>query len=334
MPITKKQRQKRPAYLGSSDLAVILRVSPYKATAGDIYWSKKAPAGEPEHPDFMAVGNYLEDALLQYFRDETGNKIVRNQFRVAFTGRGKGVFAANCDAIVQDKPEIVEAKYANAENAKEYGEQGSDQVPVHVVVQVHHQMYCTGAERAWVVTGLAGFAFTMRIYCVHRSESLIKTIVGKGMDWWEKHVVAGVPPEGAETPPIDFLSHIERKPGSVIDLTADVQVVAEEFEKAKDLEKEWDNKATGLRTKLLQSLGKAEVGRFPDGRTLEFQARTTSRFDKRMFTADHPDLAAQYTEESGYRTLIIKKAKIQGVATDGKETTQTTGANTGATAAA
>jgi putative phage-type endonuclease len=310
MPITIKQRQKRPAYLGSSDLAVILGVSPYKMTPGDIYWSKKTPV-ESEPTEAMSVGNYLEDALLRCFCDETGNKIIRNQFRVAFAGRGTGVFGANCDAIVQDKPEIVEGKYANAEYAQQYGEPGSDQVPVHVVVQVQHQMYCTGAVRAWVAAALAGFALTIRLYCVHRDEALITSIVNKGMDWWEKHIVAGVPPEGAETPPIDFLSAIERKPGSVIDLSTEAQAIAEEFENAKALQKEWDDKATVLRTKLIQELGQAEIGRFADGRTLEFQARTTTRFDKTMFTADHPDIAAQYTKESAYRALIIKKARTK-----------------------
>jgi predicted phage-related endonuclease len=314
-------------------LAVILNVSPYKITPGDIYWSKKTPT-ESEPTEAMSVGNYLEEALLRFFCDETGNKITRNQFRVAFSGRGQGVFAANCDAIVQDKPEIVEAKYANAEYAQQYGEVGSDQVPVHVVVQVQQQMYCTGAVRAWVVAALAGFGLTMRLYCVHRDEQLITTIIEKGMDWWVKHVVAGVPPEGAETPPIDFLSSIERQPGSVIELTAEAQAVAEEFEKAKAEEKEWSEKVTALRTKLIQNLGEAEIGRFTDGRTLEFQSRTTTRFDKTMLTADHPELAAQYTKETGYRALIIKKAKTKGVVTNGKETTETTGADAGATAAA
>jgi putative phage-type endonuclease len=324
MPITEKQRQKRPAYLGSSDLAVILNVSPYRITPGDIYWSKKTPT-ESEPTEAMSVGNYLEEALLRFFCDETGNKITRNQFRVAFSGRGKGVFAANCDAIVQDKPEIVEAKYANAEYAQQYGEVGSDQVPVHVVVQVQQQMYCTGAVRAWVVAALAGFGLAMRLYCVHRDKSLIKTIVDKGMDWWKKHVVAGVPPEGAESPPIDFLSSIERKPGSVIELTAEAQAIAEEFEKAKALEKEWDENATALRTKLIQALGEAEIGRFTDGRTLEFQARTTTRFDKTMFTADQPELAAQYTKESSYRALIIKKARTKAVEVQAEAVVQKAG---------
>jgi|GEM_PF-1814683 len=319
MGITEKQRQRRTSYLGSSDAAVILGASLYKTKPTDIYWSKVTPLpAEDGVPKYMMVGNYIEDALLRFFEDATNSKIVRNQFRVAKDGRGKGVFAANCDAITEDTNEIVEAKYVNAENAKLYGIEHTNEVPPQVIIQVQHQMYCTGAEKAWVVAALAGYSLDMKMYCVQRDEELIELIVNQCMDWWDKYVKTKTPPPGGETPPIAFLEAIERESQSVVQLDKNIIMLAEEFEEAKIEEKKWKDAVAELRTKLIQSLGKNEIGQLPDGRTVEYLPRTSKRFSVTAFRADYPDLAEQYSQKSTYRTLYIKKAK-KGTKQNGEE---------------
>lgn len=322
MPITESQRQKRRNYVGSSDAAAILGLSPFKRTAADIYWSKVTPPPKDEPPDYMTTGNYLEDTLLRWFADRTGNKIIRNQFRVAKKGRGEGVFGANMDALIEGKREGVECKYANAERAKEYGDEGTDQVPLDVIIQVQHQMYCVGLDKVWVPVALAGYSLNMKLYCVPRDDILIEAIVNKCMDWWEQYVVTKTPPQGAETPPIDFLNTIERAPGAVIQLMEDAVTLAEDFETAKAQEKRWAATVSALRTKIIQGLGDCEIGMLPDGRTVEYKLTSTTRFDQTGFKMDHPDLALQYTKESKYRKLYVKKAKKKGAAKHGKKTEQ------------
>ena len=134
-------------------------------------------------------------------------------------------------------------------------------------------------------------------------------IVAKGVEWWQKHVLTRQPPEGGEVPPINFLAAIERQPGSVVELPPDVELTATLYEDAKQRERDWKARAEELRTELIQSLGEHEIGLLPDGRRVEYKASVSRRFDTKGFRADHPELAAEYTKETTYRTLYVKRPK-------------------------
>ncbi len=107
MPITEKQREQRKNYLGSSDAPAIVGVDPWK-TPADVYLSKVQNILEKEPGEAAQIGNLCEDAILKWFRKETGFKITRNQFRV----HNNGFMAAHLDAVVSGENAIVEAKTA------------------------------------------------------------------------------------------------------------------------------------------------------------------------------------------------------------------------------
>jgi len=309
MPITQEMRRHRQRYLGSSDMPVILGVSPYKRTAADIYWSKVGDLPEEPEQDFLTTGNVLEGALLDWAGRELSCEVASEfcgegcLFHVANKGPGADILACNLDGLIVGKPEAIECKYANADFAKGYGDQGSDEVPDHVVVQVQHQMYCADLERVWVAAALAGYSLTLCLYQVQRDEELIAMIAEKGRQWWIEHVVAQRPPEGAETPPIEVLKCIRREPASMIDLAQDAQELAEEMIRAKTEGKDLDERWEGLYARMVDLLGEAEAGRLPDGQVVSFKASVSRRFDAKRFRLDHPELARDYTTPSTSHTL-------------------------------
>ena len=186
MPITQAQRLERQQYLGSSDLPIILGISPYSKTANDIYWSKMAPVPEDKGPEYLSTGNYMEGVLIRYAADELGQEIITDPDRLHFVateGPAKGLFAANLDGLLADGSAAIECKYCNAEYAEGYGQEGSDEVPDHVLVQVQHQMYCAKLNVVWVAVAMAGYSLTMKLYRVQRDEELIRTIVNFGVKW-------------------------------------------------------------------------------------------------------------------------------------------------------
>ena len=311
MPITPAQRVQRQKHLGSSDMPVILGISPYSQTANDIYWSKVAPLAEDDGPEHLSIGNYMEEALIQFAADELGRDVLHEEekdlYYVAQYGPGKGLFAANLDGLMADRSAAVECKYCNAEFAQGYGDEGSDQVPDHVLVQCQHQMYCSGLDTVWVAVAKAGYCLTMNLYRVRRDEQLIETMVEYGVQWWRDHVEAEKPPE--DTPPMYVLKAIGRAPDKSISLGPELLPVIEQYEKAKAAGKKSEDEAEKLKAQIIHALGDAEEGLLPNGRTITYHQYSRANFDNKRLERERPEIATQYAGRSTYRTLYVKAAK-------------------------
>src|SRR4030043_429415 len=128
---------------------------------------------------------------------------VRALIAVALAHRGIGVLGLH--AL---RPEGMEAKYANAAMGQGYGDEGTDAIPDHVVIQAQCQMLSARLQRIWVPAAIAGFALSFKLYCVPRDDGVINAVVEQGLAWWERHVIARVPPDVDEPPPIELLKRI------------------------------------------------------------------------------------------------------------------------------
>ncbi|HUV67030.1 MAG TPA: YqaJ viral recombinase family protein [Sedimentisphaerales bacterium] len=310
MTITATQRAQRQRFLGSSDLPVIMGVSPYSRTPADIYWSKVGPLEEESPTEAMQQGNYLEETLIRFAADQLGQEVLHEReedlYHVALWGPGKGLFAANLDGLTADRKTNVECKYCNAAYAEGYGDEGTDQIPDHVLVQVQHQLYCANLGDAWVAAALSGYSLNMRMYHVPRDDELIETISTFGAQWWRKHVEAKVPPEGGEVPPIGVLKAISRRKGVTVELSDEVLEIVERRELMKAQLKELKELSDGIQRTLISALGDAEIGTLPDGRKITYYQYSRKGFDQKRLLLDHPELSAKYTGKSYYRTLYVK----------------------------
>ncbi|HRR40229.1 MAG TPA: YqaJ viral recombinase family protein [Syntrophales bacterium] len=82
MPITETQREARRKHLGSSDVAAILGVDPFK-NAYDVWLEKTGKVDSSDISSEAAeIGNALETGILNLAERRLG-KILRNQYRSA-----------------------------------------------------------------------------------------------------------------------------------------------------------------------------------------------------------------------------------------------------------
>jgi len=296
--------------LGSSDMPVLMGVSPYSKTPADVYWSKVGGLPDEKPEQYKQTGNWLEDSMLDWAAEELGVSIIRNQFRVARGGPAAQIFAANCDALIRDKEEGLEAKFANGEMALRYGEPGTGEVPDDIVVQVQHQMYCAGLQRVWVPVAVPSYwGIDRRLYRVERDEDLIKMISEFGRDWWNEHVVNEVPPEGAETPPMQVLKALDRRLGKSVDLGADVAALIDRHKQLQAAGKACEREIDEIKAQIIHALGDAEIGFLPDGQKITYYQYERAKFDQKRLERERPEIATQYAGKSFYRTLYVKAAK-------------------------
>ncbi len=313
MSITAEQREQRRHYLGSSDMGPLLKVSPYKQTEVDVYWSKVAEKLPDEETDAMSVGTWLEQPLIEWAAGELGVEVTTDPadlHKVATQGDGAGLFAANNDALILGKDAGIEAKFASGELAKGYGTAGTDQVPDHVIVQTQHQMYCSDLELVYVALAVPSYnGIDRRLYTVPRDETVIEMMVQFGVNWWDTFVKTKTPPGPSATPPLYVLKALHREKGKVVELGEAGADTVQFFEQYKAEEKEAKSCKDKKKAELIFALGDAEIGELPDGRRVTYEAHDTNRFDAKGFRAADPTLAAKWMKKTSSRTMYVKKGR-------------------------
>ena len=176
--------EERKKGIGGSDLAPILGISPY-STALDIYNEKLSlVTKEKTESTAMMMGNILEPVIRDMYVEVTGEEMEKHDQIIR-----KDFMIASLDGLTKSG-KVLEIK--TARNDKGWGEEGTDEIPIHYATQVQHYLMVTGAELADVAVLIAGSDF--RIYTVHANKELQELIFKKEKEFWEM-VQNKTPPE-------------------------------------------------------------------------------------------------------------------------------------------
>jgi len=154
MPITKTQLERRTAHIGSSDMAAILGLDPFR-NAYDVYLEKTDKLEPLVETEVMQAGSMFEDGVLQFAETKLG-KLIRNQYRSA---KDRGIpLGANIDALVSGNGNPVEAKTAGLFGPlmEVWGAQDTDEVPDRVIIQAHVHMLCADKDVCHIAAFLGG----------------------------------------------------------------------------------------------------------------------------------------------------------------------------------
>lgn len=187
MTLTTEQQALRLNGIGSSEIAAVVGLNPYRGPH-DIYNEKRGIAAPFEGNEATEFGNRLESVILDWYEEQTGQKLDRTN--VSRAHPDAPWMLATVDALAADR--IVEAKTASWTQVDRWGETGTDQVPDEYLVQVAWQMAVLDVDRADIAVLLDR---SFRIYTVHRNMDLERQLIAKGRAFWHDNVLAGEPPE-------------------------------------------------------------------------------------------------------------------------------------------
>ena len=264
--------QERKKGIGGTDMAVILGLSPYK-TPLQLWLEKTGRAEDIPQPDAeerMYWGTVLEDVVARRYADLNGCRIQRINDPLVHPG---GILRGNIDrAIINpaiagnvrvkdgrlttDKILEVKTAHAMAQNSADWGAPGSDEIPQHYWIQVQTYLglsQCPVADLAVLFGGPK-----LATYTIRADGDLFADLVSEAGAWWQKHIVADLPPEASTEDDARRLwkSHIAGKEKIVDVLIADaVQQLAETKAAISALEQEEQD----LRDVILSDFGDAEA---------------------------------------------------------------------------
>lgn len=173
----------RTKYLGGSDVAGILGISPWR-TPLEVYLDKVQPRIKPVDPSKQKVftrGQRMEPYVIDLLSEETGLEIIHRGNR--YIHRDYGFIAAEIDAEAATG-ENIEIKTVSPFKAKEWGEVQTDAIPVHYTAQAMHGLMVTGKQVCVFGVLIGGDDF--RIYRVERDEETIQAILEKEVAFWDR----------------------------------------------------------------------------------------------------------------------------------------------------
>lgn len=297
----------RQTYLGSSDIAGILGISPWK-TPLTVFNAKVYGDAEVEDIDRakrLRRGTKFEPIILDQYQEESGAWIVRRNER--YHDAKHPFLAAEVDAEEQDgqtgEVTNLEIKSVSSFAAKEFGAEGTDEVPIHYVAQIQFALMVTGNRRAKLVA-LIG-TDDLRVYCMERDEEVINHIREKAVAFWNNNVVGKIEPEpitledAALRWPLSKFKHVEA--------TEDIQQAVTGLSLLKAGVRDAEDQIAKLELEIKKYMGENEVLTDSVGRKLlSWKTQVAKRLDQKALEKDAPDIYEMFKRASTCRVFRVK----------------------------
>lgn len=297
----------RRGYLGATDVAAILGLSPYRAPI-DVWREKLGLTDGVEQTERMRLGQLLEDVIADAYTEQTGRKLRRTSL---VRHPDFEFLAGNPDRLVVGERGVFEAKAAAS--TRGYAE---DDVPPHVRVQV--VWYSGLTEREWSdVVLLAGMG--LRIIRVPHDADLFRDMSQFAVEWWQRHVVGQEEPapDGTESYRRHLAEKYPRDMGVELVATPEQSLLADELRDAIASEKAAKERKQALQNRLAAAMGEA-ASLIGDGWrvTWKSEAGRPAWKDIALAAGASPELVAEHTPEGSrvFRTWFAKSEEERAAA--------------------
>ena len=303
MPLTTKQLEKRKQDIGASEVSAICGVNPY-ATPWDI-WALKTLVMHfnIEDSEAIEIGNALEPVLRKW-AEKTLGPIKRQGLERRIKGTPMLI---HLDGVtVENEPtEMKTTGFGGGGIVGEWGNEGTDQIPDYVLIQLTVQMMAVESDAGHVAAWLGSRGRVL--YRVQRSTKLCGVIRERVEAFWECVMTETPPPDSVASP--EVAKAIKRVEHKVVEVdAADLAMLRITREHRLDIEKE-EKQWAG---KVMAAMGDAEIA-FPkdadDPTNLVMTYLNSPRtiVDLGKLRREHPDVYEQCLKTVDSRTKRFPK---------------------------
>jgi putative phage-type endonuclease len=177
--ITDQQRLERQLGIGGSDMPIILGLSNYK-TPYQLYLEK---IGESLPSNEMTSNQYWGHKLEHIIREEFSlRNNVDIQIPPSVVHKDYDFLRGNLDGYISEWNAVLEVKCSSQFMANEWGEDGSDTIPMAYLVQVAHYCAVTNADCAYIAVLIGGNDYRQFKYV--RDFELETHLIEKAKTFW------------------------------------------------------------------------------------------------------------------------------------------------------
>lgn len=288
--------------IGGSDVSVICGVNKYKS-AVELWMEKKGYMEQPEAGESVHWGIIMEPIIRKEFSLRTGLNV--DVINSMLKHPKYDFMFANVDGVVTDennKKCIFEAKIASAYKAKEWE---GDNIPQEYMLQVQHYMAVTGYEKTYIAVLIGGNKFEYKV--IERDDELIDMIIKLERKFWTC-VEKDVPPEidGSEgSTKLMNILYPTASDSNTMKLPIEAEELIRQYNKNKDLEKEYAEKKDEAVNKLKNMLGDNEIGNINEN-IVSWKNYCSERIDSKKLKKEMPEIYEKFSRKMQSRRFAIK----------------------------
>lgn len=249
----------------ATDAAAIVGVSSY-ATPLDVYLEKVGERPEIVQTERMEAGNRMQRPIIDWWAERAGVMVEHADPFTFQRSKELSRIGASLDARLADGSRSpVDAKNIGWKTA-EWGEEGSDQIPLAYAVQLAVQMYVTRTTTAYLPVLFGGNELVA--FVLHRDPELEAGLVDQMTSFWTRYVETRTPP------PIDgsaaWTDYLQRTFTSHTDLvvhaTPELSSVALSLKATIEQRKLAETEEGRLKNKLRLAIGEGYAAEGPNWR--------------------------------------------------------------------
>lgn len=296
----------RESGIGSSEIATIVGLNPWETPYQ--LWRRKLGIDPPKQENFaMKAGHYLEDAVAQFWHDETGQDIIK-------ASAGDWLIRNDERPFLQVSPDRTYWLAGMTHNNANKGileckttqkSIDADDLPKHWFCQVQYQLGVAELQRgslAWLCSGrefgYKDLAFVPDFY---------GWLVEEAEKFWKDNVEGRQEPSAVSVQDV-LLKYNRHTDGKVLEVGDDIY---NDYRDLKDVRKQIDaleERKETLEGRIKLAFGDAEAISYGGDTLATWKApKASKKFDAKAYQAEHPDLCAPYIfETQGARRFLLK----------------------------
>lgn len=309
----------RTQFLGGSDIGAILGLSKYR-TPLQVWMEKTGKEVEMVDSLPLRFGSFAEEFVAREYARATGFELLHDEslhMHPSYTFMGahidRFVFdtAYNLAASEDNKlpNRLLECKTANPFAANEWGDVGSDQIPMSYLCQCIWYMAITGIDKTDLAVLFGNSDF--RIYQIHQDRELENLILERAIQFWSDYVQTDTPPPAQSEHDYQRLftkgdpSKSAEANRATCELASRLHLLNQEIE-VREAE------ISSIKQAFMSQMGEAELLTYQGKVLATWKAPKPSyRLDSKRLETEHPEWANQYKiPVQNSRRLVIKDLSL------------------------
>ena len=251
--------QDRTKYIGGSDIGAILGLSKFRTPLE--VWMEKA-GKETKQSDSLPLrfGSFAEKFVASEYARATGFELLHDES--IYIHPAHPFMSAHIDRFIlgnglrNPATRLLECKTANPFSRGDWGEPGTDQVPMSYLCQCIWYMAITGIEQCDLAVLFGNSDF--RIYEIVRDLELEALVIEKALHFWNEHVLRDIPPP-AQTE-ADYQALFKKSdPSKTIEANPKTVKLIRQLQSLSTKSGDVDEQITQIKQHIMNEMKEAEV---------------------------------------------------------------------------
>jgi len=194
MTLTAEQQRIRAEGIGASEVGAVLGLDRYR-TPFDIWYAKTHPSDQPQiQSAAMARGHRLEPVVADMYAELHAGVMLTMGDTIQHPDAAWALATPDRYVLTPNQANgLLEIKTKRWRTAQEWGESGTQDVPLIVVAQCQWQMFVV--NRPWCDVAMLVDGEEYREYHLERDDESIAAMVDEVAKFWTFHVRNGIAPE-------------------------------------------------------------------------------------------------------------------------------------------